>query len=61
MAGVAIETLAGPRLAGDAFDLLGNDNLPIAVSAAFSLAAAGVVALMPEPAGATRTGCGRGG
>ncbi|MGV6873796.1 MFS transporter [Pseudochelatococcus sp. B33] len=46
---MSIGTLLGPRLAGDAFDVFGNYILPIAISAAFSLVAAGIVALMPEP------------
>ncbi len=53
---MSIGTLIGPRLAGDAFDIFGNYHGPIAISAAFSLVAAGIVARMPEPAGAAVTG-----
>ena len=51
---MSIGTLAGPRLAGDAFDVFGNYDVPIAVSAAFAVLAAALVALMPDPAGAVR-------
>lgn len=46
---MSIGAVAGPKLAGDAFDLFGSYDLPIAISAAFSLIAAGIVALMPDP------------
>ncbi len=49
---MSVGTLAGPRLAGDAFDRFGSYDLPIAASAAFAVAAAVLVARMPEPAGA---------
>ncbi|HEV7284815.1 MAG TPA: MFS transporter [Kaistia sp.] len=53
---MSIGTLLGPKLAGDAFDIFGDYDLPIAISAAFALAAAGIVALMPEPGAATLPG-----
>lgn len=51
---MSIGTLAGPRLAGDAFDAFGNYDVPIAVSAAFAMLAAALVAWMPDPAGTVR-------
>lgn len=47
---VALGTLAGPPLAGYAFDLLGSYTLPIAGSAAATLVSVALVALTPEPA-----------
>jgi MFS family permease len=47
--GVAVGTLLGPRLAGDAFDLFQSYTLPIAISAAAALAAAVIVVSLPEP------------
>jgi MFS transporter, OFA family, oxalate/formate antiporter len=48
--GVAVGTLIGPSFAGYAFDLTQSYALPIAASALFSLVAAGLVWLAPEPA-----------
>jgi MFS family permease len=48
--GVAVGTLLGPRLAGDAFDLFQSYTLPIAISAGAALAAAAIILVMPEPA-----------
>lgn len=53
---MSIGTLVGPKLAGDAFDTFGHYDLPIAVSAAFALTAAGIVGLMPEPGDTTLPG-----
>ena len=46
---LAMATLIGPRLAGDAFDLFHSYNLPIALSAVASLLAAAIVMILPEP------------
>lgn len=47
---VAVGTLAGPTLAGVAFDLWQSYTLPILVASATSLAAAAIVLLAEEPA-----------
>jgi len=49
-ASVAVGTLAGPSLAGLAFDLTGSYTYPILVGAFGSLVAAALVALMLSPA-----------
>jgi MFS family permease len=46
---LAMATLIGPRLAGDAFDFFHNYHLPIALSAVASLLAAAIVVFLPEP------------
>ncbi len=46
----AIGTLAGPKLAGDGFDLFHSYSLPIAVSAGCALVAAIFILLLPKPA-----------
>jgi MFS family permease len=46
----AIGTLAGPKLAGDGFDLFHSYSLPILVSAGCVLVAAMFVLLLPKPA-----------
>jgi MFS family permease len=46
----AIGTLAGPKLAGDAFDLFHSYSLPILVSAGCALVAAIFILLLPKPA-----------
>jgi MFS family permease len=46
---VALGTLAGPPLAGYAFDLFGSYTLPIAASAVTALVGVALVALAPEP------------
>jgi MFS family permease len=46
----AIGTLAGPKLAGDAFDLFHNYSLPILVSAGCAFVAAVLILLLPKPA-----------
>lgn len=48
---VAIGTLIGPRVAGDAFDLFGSYQLPIAICAVASFIAAAIIWSMPEPGG----------
>jgi len=48
---VAIGSLIGPRVAGDAFDLFGDYQLPIAVCAIASAIAAALLWYMPEPRG----------
>ncbi|MBX9651142.1 MAG: MFS transporter [Xanthobacteraceae bacterium] len=48
--GGAIGTLAGPKLAGDAFDLFHSYSLPILVSAGCALVAAIFILLLPKPA-----------
>lgn len=48
--GVAVGTLVGPTFAGYAFDLTRSYDLPIAASALFSLVAAALVWMTPEPA-----------
>ena len=52
---MSIGTLLGPKLAGEAFDAFGNYSLPIAISAACALVAAGLIVLMPEPCGDSRS------
>lgn len=47
--GAALGTFLGPKLAGDAFDMLGSYAVPIAAGAAFALIAAVFVLLAPEP------------
>ena len=46
----AIGTLAGPKLAGDGFDLFHSYSLPILVSAGCAFVAAGLILLLPKPA-----------
>jgi MFS family permease len=46
---LAMATLIGPRLAGDAFDLFQSYKLPISLSAVASLLAAAIIMLLPEP------------
>jgi len=46
---IAIATLIGPRLAGDAFDVFHSYHLPIALSAVASFLAAAIVMSLPEP------------
>lgn len=46
---LAMATLIGPRLAGDAYDFFHNYNLPISLSAAASFLAAAIVMFLPEP------------
>jgi MFS family permease len=45
----AIGSALGPKLAGDAFDMLGSYTLPIAIAAGFSAVGTLCVALAPEP------------
>ena len=47
---VAVGTLAGPTLAGVAFDLWQSYTLPILAASATSLAAAAIMLLAEEPA-----------
>ena len=49
----AIGTLAGPRLAGDGFDLFHSYSLPILVSAGCAFAAALFTMLLPQPSAHT--------
>jgi len=46
----AIGTLAGPKLAGDGFDLFHSYSLPILVSAGCAFVAAVLILLLPKPA-----------
>jgi MFS family permease len=46
----AIGTLAGPKLAGDSFDLFHSYSLPILVSAGCALVATIFILLLPKPA-----------
>jgi MFS family permease len=45
----AIGTLAGPKLAGDGFDVFESYTLPILISAACAFIAAGSALLLPDP------------
>ncbi len=52
---VAVGTLIGPRIAGDAFDLYGSYHLPIAACAMASSIAAAIIWFMPDPRGWSAT------
>ena len=47
--GAALGTFLGPKLAGDAFDVLGSYTIPIVIGAGFALLAAAIMISAPEP------------